>query len=277
MSDAGGNVDVEGLGRSYLFVPASRPERFDKALASDADFVVIDLEDAVPAEDKAAARGNVADWWRGGERIVVRINAVDTPWFEDDLAMCCSTGALDVMLPKAHDALHVRSLIGAGIQRVWPLIESCMGFSALNSLALERGVHAFAFGSVDFQLDAGLRGATEDDLLPLRAQLIVASRCAGLRPPVDGVTMSVDDAERVRQDAARARRLGFSGKLCIHPKQVAVVNDAFTPSVEEVAWARRVIEAADNAAGHAIALDGKMIDLPVIRHARRLLRETRSR
>jgi citrate lyase subunit beta/citryl-CoA lyase len=147
-------------------------------------------------------------------------------------------------------------------------VESAAGIAALATLAGLPGVRRLAFGSIDFQLDTGIE---DDELLVCRSQIVLASRLAGLIAPIDGVTARFDDLEAVRGDTRRARRLGFAGKLCIHPRQVAVVDEVFAPSADELAWAERVMQAAAQTDGAAVALDGKMVDKPVIARARAVL------
>jgi citrate lyase subunit beta / citryl-CoA lyase len=261
------------LQRSLLFVPGSRPERFDKALAAGADAVIIDLEDAVAPADKVNAREAVRAWLRPGHAVIVRINAVDTAWFADDIALCALPGVAVVMLPKAERADTMATLMKAGAKRVLPLIESAVGFAALTALAAAPGVQRLVFGSIDFQLDLGMRDAHEDELLVFRSQIVLASRLAGLEAPIDGVSTAIDDAEALHTDVQRARRLGFGGKLCIHPKQLAGVHRGFAPSADELAWAQRVLAASAAAGGAAIAVDGKMVDRPVLLRAERILSE----
>jgi citrate lyase subunit beta/citryl-CoA lyase len=134
-------------------------------------------------------------------------------------------------------------------------------------------VQRLVFGSIDFQLDLGMRDAQEDELLYFRSQIVLASRLAGLVSPIDGVSTAIDHAEALHTDVQRASRLGFGGKLCIHPKQVAGVHRGFAPSAEELAWARRVLAASAAAGGAAIAVDGKMVDKPVLLRAERLVAE----
>ncbi len=129
------------------------------------------------------------------------------------------------------------------------------------------------FGSIDFQLDLGITGEGEE-LLCFRSGLVLASKLGGIQPPVDGVTVEIDDAQRVRDDAVRAKRLGFGGNLCIHPRQVAPVNECYYPNANEIAWAKRIVEAAAAANGAAVAVDGKMVDRPVILKAEEILRES---
>lgn len=281
--------------RSLLFVPGNRPERFEKALASGADMVIIDLEDAVAPQDKDAARKAVAAWLGNGIRrgaepagaasdadrveamaippVLLRVNSADTPWFEDDLALCGQQGVAGVMLPKAEGAEILSRLRLAGARSLFPLIESAAGFAELRAISRAPGVERLAFGSIDLQVDLGMREALEEELLYFRSQLVLAARLAGLAAPIDGVSTAIDDPARLDDDSLRARRLGFGGKLCIHPRQIASVNKSFSPSVTELAWARRVLGAAACAGGAAIAMDGKMIDKPVILRARAILRE----
>ena len=253
--------------RSLLFVPGSRPDRFEKALAAGANAVIIDLEDAVAPADKERAREDVSAWLAPHRAVMVRINGADTAWFGDDLALCRRPGVAAVMLPKAERAEDIAALRGAGAATVLPLIESAAGMAALTAIAAAPGVQRLVFGSIDFQVDLGMRDALEDELLFFRSQLVLTSRLAGLQAPVDGVSTAIDDADQLRDDVLRARRLGFGGKLCIHPRQVASVNRHFAPSAAERAWAQRVLDAAAASGGAAIAVDGKMVDKPVILRA----------
>jgi citrate lyase subunit beta/citryl-CoA lyase len=157
------------------------------------------------------------------------------------------------------------------------LIESALGIANARALATLPVVERLAFGNLDLALDLGLRGHGEDDLAPHRAEVVLASRLAGLPAPIDGVTPALDDEARLRVDVQRARRLGFGAKLCIHPRQVAAVHEGLTPNEAEVAWARRVVEAAGSAEGAAVVVDGTMVDTPVLRRARAILEEAGAR
>jgi citrate lyase subunit beta/citryl-CoA lyase len=259
--------------RSYLFVPADRPERFTKALQAGAHAVIIDLEDAVAPGAKAAARAGLDDWLRGApERSVhLRINAMQTPWFEDDLALCVMPAVQGVILPKTESTDQVAVLAGvAPGTPVLPLIETAAGLEACRAIARAPGVQRLVFGSLDFQADLGIEG-DDDALLAFRSELVLASRLGQLQAPVDGVTTALDDHQVLAADTARARRLGFGAKLCIHPRQVQAVNDGFAPSPQELAWARRVMEAMQSQPQGAITVDGKMVDAPVLKRARALL------
>ncbi len=261
------------LQRSLLVVPGHRADRFDKALAAGASAVIIDLEDAVAPADKDAARAALAGWLRPEHAVIVRINSADTPWFAADLALCGAPGVAGVMCPKAERPETLAQLAAAGARGLLPLVESAAGIANLDALARAHGVWRLAFGSIDLQVDLGLKDATEDELLPLRLQLVLASRLAGIGAPVDGVSTAIDDADRLAQDVARARRLGFGGKLCIHPKQVALVNAGMAPSAADWAWAQRVPDASAAAGGAAVAVDGKMVDKPVLLRAAAILGE----
>lgn len=255
--------------RSYLFVPATRPERIAKALASGADAVIVDLEDAVAPADKEAARGALADWLATpGAPVYVRINAAGSPWFAGDLALCSGAGVAGIVLPKAEWPEDVAT-VGA-VAPVLPLIESARGIDNVRALAAAPHVQRLVFGAIDFALDLGIADEREA-LLPHRAQLVLASKLAGLPPPVDGVTTATDDDALVAADTQYARRLGFGARLCIHPRQVAPVHEAFAATPAEVAWARRVLAAAQASGGGALQLDGRMIDRPVIAAAEKIL------
>jgi citrate lyase subunit beta/citryl-CoA lyase len=258
--------------RSYLFVPGNRPDRFPKACAAGADAVVLDLEDSVSATDKEKARGAIAEWLTAGQPVMVRVNTVDSVWFRDDLGLGGKPGIAGVLLPKAERVEEIRAVadaFGAGVS-ILPQIETARGFRNALSLASAAQVGHLLFGSIDFQLDLGM-AAEEDELLYFRSQIVLDSRMAGIQPPVDGVTTDINSPERVRADTLRSRRLGFSGKMCIHPRQVPVVNECFSPTTEEEAWARRVVEASAASGGAATSVDGKMVDRPVIARAEAIL------
>lgn len=257
--------------RSYLFAPGNRPERFAKALAAGADAVILDLEDAVPIDEKSSARDRIANALDAARPVWVRVNGRETPWFDDDLRACAHPGVAGVMVPKAEradDAAQATSL--AGGRPVLALVETALGMWNALEIARADAVMRLAFGSIDYQVDLNIDGEGEP-LLHARSQLVLASRVAGIAPPVDGVSVAIDDAAAIEADATRGRRIGFGGKLCIHPKQVAVVNACYSPSVEEIDWARRVIVAYDAARGAAVAVDGKMVDKPVLLKAQRIL------
>jgi citrate lyase subunit beta/citryl-CoA lyase len=271
------------LARTFLFVPADRPERHARALATGAGGVIVDLEDAVAPDRKVSAREQLQASFaelptaeRG--RLLVRINASGTPWHDDDRALAgelASEGLIaGVVLPKAERVADLHQLAAdIGPKGVLvPLIESGAGLEAARELAAAPQVLRLAFGNLDFQADLGLAcDASEAELVPVRLALVLASRRTGLAAPIDGVTPDWRDAKRLAADTARARRGGFGAKLCIHPDQVAPVHAALGPSTDELAWARRVMDATQAAGGGVVSLDGRMVDAPVVRLAERLL------
>jgi citrate lyase subunit beta / citryl-CoA lyase len=262
--------------RTYLFVPGTRPERFGKALASGADAVVLDLEDAVAAEDKVSARQTIANWLASAApadraRIVVRINDAGSAWFQDDLRALRDAGATGVMLPKAESARQI-----AATKAVLPkasvlaLVESARGAHQVDAVAAA-GVSRLVFGTLDFALDLDMDITSDASGLAYAAgRIALASRVAGLPSPVAGVTPQLDDPARLLVDLALARSQGFGAKLCIHPSQVAPIHAALRPRSEALDWARRVL-AADAASPGAARLDGRMVDRPVVLQAQRTL------
>ncbi len=276
-----------GLGaRAALFVPATRADRIPKALASGADAVIVDLEDAVAPQDKDSARAALdvalahqhrasATAPSAGPALWVRVNT-GAPWSDQDLALCARHAAVQaVVVPKAESAQQMQAAFEAcGRKPLVALIETAQGYARRDDVASHPAVKRLAFGSIDFQLDLGISGEG-DALLVFRSGLVLASRLAGLPAPLDGVTVEVANPEVVAADAARARALGFGGKLCIHPQQVGPVNAAFSPSPAEIEWAQRVVAACEASAGAAVAVDGKMVDRPVLLRAQALLAQQR--
>jgi len=265
-----------------LFVPGHQPARFDKACQSGADVIVLDLEDAVPPVRKDEARMQVAQWLAGrassgntGVLVAVRINAADTPWHAADLALFAVAHIDALMLPKAEDAAVLRAIaVVHPAVALLPLIETARGIARMDEIASAPGVQRLIFGTVDFQADLDIEGDGQE-LLYFRSRMVLASRLAGLQPPVDGVSTTIDDPARIEADALHVRRLGFGGKLCIHPKQVAVVNQGFSPTPAQIEWARRVIDADAASGGAPVAVDGKMVDRPVVLKAQSVLRARR--
>lgn len=264
--------------RSYLFVPGNRPDRFGKAAASGVDVVVIDLEDAVPPTEKKVARAALSEWLATNDTpVVVRVNDVNSEWFREDIALCRAPSVKAIMLPKAEriDDIFLCEFAGKSTD-VLPMIETAQGFRNVVAIAQHRLTTRLVFGNIDFQLDLSIDG-DDEQLLYFRSHIVLASRLGNLLPPVDGVSLILDDPEQIERDTLRAKRLGFGAKLCIHPKQVASVNAAFLPSEKDVAWARKVVETAQASQGAAVAVDGRMVDRPVILKAQEILSESQRR
>ena len=265
---------------TYLFVPGNRPDRFGKALGSGADAIILDLEDAVDAVGKDAARTAIGAWLNAGHRpsghVLVRINDDTTPWFADDLDLLRRVGPVGAMLPKAERTEQVARVAEAlgpsGI--VVPLIETARGLRAVDEIAAAHGVQRLAFGTLDFAVDLDLSG-DERGLISPAMMIALASRCAERAPPIAGVTAAIDDDGALSRDLDFARAVGFTAKLCIHPRQIAAVRRALAPSEGEIDWARRVLAAAEGSAG-VVQVDGRMVDRPVLLKAKSILERTHS-
>lgn len=261
--------------RSALFVPATRVERIPKALASGADAIIVDLEDAVAEADKHAARSALDTFLQDTPDAAfhVRINASTSQHFEDDLTLCRRhAGIKGIVVPKAQ-SVAVLERAAACNKPLWPLIETAQGLLALASLVDVAGIERLSFGALDLGLELGLTPGSEgaERLLDqARYQLRVHSSAAGLAAPLESVYPAIDDSQGVQLAATRARDMGFAGMLCIHPRQLEFVHRAFSPSLGELAWAQRVLEAAEQSQG-AFSVDGQMVDAPVIERARRII------
>lgn len=258
-----------------LFVPATRAHWIDKARASGADAVIVDFEDAVAADQRPAARETLADYLdtHADTRIVLRINN-DPAFFDDDLAFAVRyrPQISAIILPKVESTETIVSV--AALDRpVWGLVESPAGLFALADIVSAAGLTRLGFGSVDFAQESGLDmhsagGRTVLD--QVRAELVLRSAAAGLAPPLNSPHTDFKDRDGLYAAATRAVGMGFGGMLCIHPSQVEIVQQAFAPSAEQLAWAQRVIAGAREHQG-AFQLDGEMIDTPVLARAERLI------
>jgi citrate lyase subunit beta/citryl-CoA lyase len=260
--------------RTLLFVPGDRPDRFRKAAASGADAVVLDLEDAVAPDRKDEARGHVAAWLEAGHDAVVRINAVGTLWHGADIeALVDILGghAHAVMLSKTEHPGQVTAVLGslpAGSYMI-PLIETAAGVLGARAICEARGVVRPAFGHIDLAAQLGVSPDARAALVTARSTLVLAAAAADCAPPLDGVTTSIGDQALLLADIWHAVELGFTGKLCIHPSQVAAVHAALVPTAAELAWAREVLAVSGD--GSAVAHNGQMIDRPVLLRAQRLV------
>jgi len=264
------------LARSWLFVPATRPERFEKAAASGADRIIVDLEDAVAADAKVEARDRLAAAaFPSRVPVYLRVNGHGTEWFHDDVVLAARRPFAGVVLPKASSAAEVERLAAAlpPEQTIVPLVETAAGVWNVLEVARAHGVERLAFGAVDFQLDAGISGGPLE-LAYARSRIAIASRVAGIAAPVDAISVALDDELQVESEAREGRRFGFGGKMCIHPRQVAPTHAAYQPSAEEIAWARGLLEALAERKGEergAFSYRGGMVDRPVIERARQIV------
>lgn len=254
--------------RTFLFVPGNRPERFDKAAAAGSDMVIVDLEDSVAPSEKTAAREHTRRWLKDGRAAVIRINGTDTPWHNADIELLTQLPFAAVMVPKTEKispSLHGRAVIA--------LVETAAGIASAAAVASIPEVHRLAFGSVDLAAQLGTDPADREALLFARSSLVLASAAAGLPPPIDGVTADMTDRGATTDDTRYARALGMTAKLCIHPAQVEPVHHALAPTSQDIEWARRIVAASDSGGG-ATAVDGQMVDLPVLRRAQAILART---
>ncbi|WP_235219086.1 HpcH/HpaI aldolase/citrate lyase family protein [Sphingobium sp. C100] len=257
-----------------LFIPANRPGLFEKASKSGTEAIIIDLEDAVAPSAKEEARRRLVEVALPSVTRIVRVNAIGTPWHADDVAALSGLDIDAVMLPKcesAEDVAFLAGKLGRAVQII-ALIETAVGIVNAAAVAASPDVSRLAFGSIDFCADIGCATGW-DSLLHARSAIVLASRLGSVAAPIDGVTLGLHDTVRAQQDARRAAQLGFSGKMCIHPSQVAAVQAGFAPRDEEVAWARRVVGSKDSGVA---SIDGMMVDPPVIRRAEQILAQARS-
>jgi citrate lyase subunit beta / citryl-CoA lyase len=261
--------------RSLLFAPGDDERKLDKAAAAGAHGVIADLEDGVAPSAREAARASIEAAFAGDPRGLlrcVRINPPDSPDHERDLELVRGLPEIAIVLPKASPA-GLADLPATA--PVIAIVESAAGLDGARELAAHEAVEALALGNLDLSADLGLRPRRDGmELLAPRAMLVLVSAVAGIRAPFDGVHADFRDEAGLREEVELGASLGMRGKLCIHPAQVAAVNEGFAPSQPELAWARAVLEEAEAAGreGRGVAvLDGAMIDAPVIRRARALL------
>lgn len=278
--------------RTTLFAPATHARHVEKALAGDADGVILDLEDAIALAEKAAARQAarqaLAARTVDGPRVYVRVNGLTTPYAYDDLCAIVAPGLDGVIMPKAESAHQIATLdwlltqleraagLAEGDIEIMPIIETAIGLMRIAEIAAASSrIARLNFGAGDFSLDTNMTWtAGHEGILWARTQVVVASRAARLEPPLDTVYARLDDAEGFRREAEQALRLGFQGKACIHPSQVVIANEVFSPSVSEVERAREIVAAfasAEAAGVASIRVGGQFIDYPVAARAQRTL------
>ncbi|SHK45220.1 citrate lyase subunit beta / citryl-CoA lyase [Pseudonocardia thermophila] len=261
-------------GPAWLFCPGNRPDRFAKAAAA-ADAVILDLEDAVAPEDKDTARGAVLDALAGLDpaAVLVRVNAADTEWHAADVAALSAHPDLVLMLPKAERPEDVAALAP---HPVVALCETARGVLAAPEIAGAANCAGLMWGSEDLMADLGARwrrnldGGYQPVLEEARVRILYAARAAGISP-VDTVLIDIEDERTLEADSIAASGAGFFAKACIHPRQVDVVRAAFCPNAEEVEWARAVLAAAEGNDA-VFRFRGRMVDAPVLAHAREILR-----
>ncbi|MCF6094022.1 CoA ester lyase [Microaerobacter geothermalis] len=274
--------------RSYLFVPATDIRIIEKAIRSQAEAVIIDLEDALALGEKEQGR-EIASHGMSLARekpIFVRINDVTTPFWEKDLECAVRYGASGIVLPKAERGEDVRKageLIRSLLSEnrtfeILPIIESAVGVEfAFEIASSEPMISRLAFGSIDFSLDIGSQRTGEGtELLYARSRIVIASRAAKLNPPIDSVYPDIHDSAGLQREANHAKQLGYKGKLTIHPKQLDVVHSVFSYSEQELKEAKEIVAAFEEAEKNgiaAISVKGKMVDYPVYKQAKAMLNQ----
>lgn len=262
------------LGPAILFCPGDRPDRYATALER-ADGVVLDLEDAVAPADKPAAREALGSRPVDPERVVVRVNGVRSGELDADLAALAGTGYRTVMLPKTESAADVAHLRGRAGFDVVALVETPRGVLAAAEIAAADGVVALMWGAEDLvaaiggTASRGPDGGYRDVARHARSTVLLAAAAHG-RAAIDAVHVDLQDLDGLRSEARDAAAVGFAATACLHPDQVAVIREAYAPDADQVAWARRVLDAVGEGTG-VRAVDGHMIDAPLLAQARRVL------
>lgn len=277
--------------RSFLFAPGNHPRRVEKALTLDADATILDLEDACPITEKARTRPVVVAAYQAKRHGLgyVRVNAMSTEWGFADIVSVVQPGVDGIVLPKLETVDEIRAAdwvitnlerdreMAPGAFDIIPIIETAKGLANIRSIAAARTrVKRFAFGAGDFTLDMSMTWSrAETELLPYRSECVLAARAGGIEAPIDTVWVDIKDTEGFRASTSHIKALGFQGKMCIYPDQVALVNEILSPSSSEIEWSRRVVTAfadAEKAGSASIQLDGKFIDYPIVHRAERIIR-----
>tara|TARA_Y100000588_G_C14255306_1_gene925172 strand:+ start:157 stop:1041 length:885 start_codon:yes stop_codon:yes gene_type:complete len=274
--------------RTYLFAPGNHERRVEKALNLSSDLVILDLEDAVAISEKATTRDLINNTLKQPRDcgVFVRINAYDTKFCFGDIYSIVSKDLDGIVLPKLEsreDLISVdwlltnlereRNLVEGSIE-LMPIIETAKGAARIRDIATtESRVRRLAFGGGDYTNDLGIHWTLgEEELLPIRSEIVLASRYGKLEPPVDTVFIHIKEHEAFRKSCEQVLGLGFQGKMCIHPDQVPVANEVFTPDSEEVLWSKKVIAEFEKAEAEGIAsiqVDGYFVDYPIVEKAQR--------
>jgi citrate lyase subunit beta/citryl-CoA lyase len=270
--------------RSVLYMPASNSRAIEKARTLDADVIILDLEDAVAPDKKDEARAQaaqaVSEGGFGHREVVIRINGLDTPWGEQDLAVAAGSGVDAVLLPKVSSPatlVAARSILGETGGDLWAMIETTQAIvdlAAIVGAAATTRLTTLVAGTNDLAKEMRCRpGEDRAPLLGILALIVLHARLAGLNA-LDGVCNTLTDEAVVQRECEQGLRWGFDGKTLIHPSQIAVANAVFTPSADEIAWARAIAAAfdlAENAGKGALKVDGKMVELLHLEEATRTL------
>ena len=274
--------------RSYLFAPGNHERRVEKALGLGADVVILDLEDAVAISEKKSTRELINKTLEQPRNcaVFVRVNAYDTEFCYGDICSIVSENLDGIVLPKLESLEDLQSIdwllgnleqeraLPNGSIDLMPIIETAVGLVNIREIArADTRVKRLAFGGGDYTRDLGMEWTLkEDELLPVRSEMVLASRFGKLEPPVDTVFIHIKEHDAFRSSCSNISGLGFQGKMCIHPDQVPVTNETFTPDPEEVKWSQRVIDEfakAEKAGIASIQIDGYFVDYPIVEKAQR--------
>ena len=274
--------------RSYLFAPGNHERRVEKALGLGADVVILDLEDAVAISEKKSTRELINKTLEQPRNcaVFVRVNAYDTEFCYGDICSIVSENLDGIVLPKLESLEDLRSIdwllgnleqergLPNGSIDLMPIIETAVGLVNIREIArADTRVKRLAFGGGDYTRDLGMEWTLkEDELLPIRSEMVLASRVGKLEPPVDTVFIHIKEHDAFRSSCSNILGLGFQGKMCIHPDKVPVTNETFTPDPEEVKWSQRVIDEfakAEKAGIASIQIDGYFVDYPIVEKAQR--------
>ena len=279
------------LYRSFIFVPGNRENMLERAKSFKADVIMVDLEDSVPPREKVSARDMAKDWVpalsRQGQRVMVRVNSLDTGLTRSELETLVSPDLYGISLGKVESKWNIRDVdrmlsaieplagVELGSTKVVAWAETASALVDARDIAdSSQRVIALAFGAEDFTNDMGIeRSDSGDEVQVPRSLVPVAARAANVAS-LDSPFVAFQDPEALRADAQKARQMGFTGKHAIHPAQLDIINEVFSPAPDEVAYARRIMDAWDKAEAEgrgSLALDGRMVDVPVVKRAQNLL------
>lgn len=269
-------IKTPQLIRSLLFVPGHAQKHIEKSATTDADAIVFDLEDAVSPAEKTAARQRVVAALHSNayknKQLIVRVNGLDTPWFKDDVQAMLAAGCCNIMLPKcesAEDIISVRACIAEKVVNIFAIIESARGVLAANDIASNLApTDGLCFGHIDFAADMGLPNTNPmaGAIYHARCQIALAARAFGCMP-IDNICAEIRDIDTIHEETDAGINIGYVGKLCIHPAQIDTVNVVYTPTAEQMTYAKDLLQAWDEAQEKGVGVfsyQNKMIDLPVI-------------
>ena len=284
-----------GVYRSFLFAPGNHPRKVEKVFDAGSDAVILDLEDAVATAEKVATRDVIVEALQRPRRNLgyVRVNSFETEFCFGDIDAIVGPGLDGIVLPMVENPAQLIAVdwMVANLERarglevgaidIMPILETGKGIAALPDIAgCGSRVKRMAFGAGDYTYDMNMDWTLDEvNLDDARSRMVLASRAADLEPPVDTVWIHIKDLDGIRASSERAKQMGFQGKMCIYPPQVAIVNEVYSPTVAEIEHAEKVVAAfdeAEKAGSSSIQLDGYFIDYPIVYKAQRILDAARA-